>query len=414
MTVQPTVSPEDVGLSSERLGRIPTFFDAGYLATERLPCMATLVARDGEIAHLSTAGVLDRKSGTPIGADTIYRIYSMTKPITSVAAMMCVEDGSLRLDHEVSRYIPAFKDVRVWIGGTPEAPITKEPDRPMLVRDLFLHTSGLTYDFLFQHPVEELYRKTKVVRANHDLETFADILAGIPLIFSPGERWNYSVGVDLLGRLIEIASGQSLDDFFRTRIFEPLGMTDTGFTVPASKTDRFAACYQRNPLDGEISMADKGDASSAYVREGKDPTRLFSGGGGLCSTIGDYFRFCMMIRNGGELDGNRLLSPKTLEFMRQNHLPGGKSIRQMGDKTFSEARMDGNGFGLGWSITTDTVETMQPGSVGTIAWGGLASTFFWIDPEEDIIAIQMTQMIPSSAYPIRPQFQSLVYASIVG
>ncbi|MEO0981889.1 MAG: serine hydrolase domain-containing protein [Pseudomonadota bacterium] len=410
MTFMPLTNPSAVGLSKARLDRIPDFFQS-YLDRKKMPCMATLVSRGGEVAHAEYRGVMDWDDPRPVGPDTIYRIYSMTKPITSVAAMMLFEEGALRLEHEVSRYIPAFKDAKVFDGGTADNPKLRAPDREIQIRDLFTHTSGVTYGFLFQHESDAIYRREKIGQPHETLEQMCDRIAGLPLAFSPGEKWNYGHSIDVLGRIVEVVSGQSLDDFFRDRIFGPLGMIDTDFFVPEDKLDRLMACYRRDPQSGEISLADGAGAASKLYTE--RPT-LLNAGGGLASTMGDYYRFCLMLLRGGELDGVRILSPKTLEFMIQNHLPGGKTIKDMGDKTFSEARMEGNGFGLGWSTITDVVDSMQPGSVGTYSWGGLASTFFWIDPEEELIAIQMTQLMPSGAYPIRPQFQQLVYAAIEG
>lgn len=403
------VDPADAGLNAERLKRIPQYFDS-YIQNRKLPCVAVLVARGGQVAHLSFQGSTEIGAGKPIGEDTIYRIYSMTKPITSVAAMMLFEEGALRLDHEVFRYIPEFQDSMVLAGGTAEKPELRKPDRPILIRDLFLHTSGITYSFLQQGAADAIYRARKIEHPSWkgDLKSFCEAIAQAPLAFSPGDRWNYSNSTDVLGRVVEVASGMSLDEFFRKRIFEPLGMKDTFFSVPQDKIERLMACYSRHPLTGEITQADPGGKASAYSKA----PNVLSGGGGLASTIGDYFTFCKMLGNGGELDGVRILSPKTLEFMTMNHLPGNKTLKDMGDKTFSESRMDGSGFGLGWAVTTDVVATTQPGSVGTFSWGGMASTFFWIDPVEDLIAIQMTQLMPSGAYPIRPQLQQLVYAAI--
>lgn len=399
------IDPADAGLNAERLKRIPEFFQP-YIDKQKLPCVAVLVARGGQVAHLSFQGATEMGGSRPIDENTIYRIYSMTKPITSVAAMMLFEEGTLRLDHEVYRYIPEFQDSMV-LGE--DGKLVK-PARPILVRDLFLHTSGLSYSFLMQGPVDKYYRDNHIehVAWKGDLKSFCEALAKAPLAFSPGDRWNYSNSTDVLGRVVEVASGMSLDQFFQKRIFGPLGMTDTGFTVPEASLDRLMACYRRNPEDGVISLSDAGGAKSVYAKK----PNVFSGGGGLASTIGDYLKFCLMLANGGEYNGVRILSPKTLEYMTMNHLPGGKTLKDMGDKTFSESRMDGSGFGLGWAVTTDVVATMQPGSVGTFSWGGMASTFFWIDPVEDIIAIQMTQLMPSGAYPIRPQLQQLVYAAI--
>ena len=403
------IDPAEAGLSAERLKRIPQYFD-GYIEKRKLPCVAVLVARGGQVAHLSFQGSSEMGAGKPIGEDTIYRIYSMTKPVTSVAAMMLFEEGALRLDHEVFRYIPEFQDAMVFAGGTAEKPDLRKPDRPMTVRDLFLHTSGITYSFLQQGAPDAIYRARKIEHPSWkgDLKSFCEAIAQAPMAFSPGDRWNYSNSTDVLGRVVEVASGMSLDQFFKKKIFEPLGMKDTFFSVPEDKIDRLMACYARNPLTGEITQADAAGKASVYSRA----PNVLSGGGGLASTIGDYFTFCKMLGNGGEIDGVRILSPKTLEFMTMNHLPGNKTLKDMGDRTFSESRMDGSGFGLGWAVTTDVVATTQPGSVGTFSWGGMASTFFWIDPVEDLITIQMTQLMPSGAYPIRPQLQQLVYAAI--
>lgn len=399
------VEPAAAGLNADRLMRIPEFFKP-YIDKQKLPCMATLVARGGQVAHLSFQGATEMGGSRAIDENTIYRIYSMTKPVTSVAAMMLFEEGLLRLDHEVYRYIPEFQDTMVLAD---DGKLVK-PARPMMVRDLFLHTSGLSYSFLMQGAVDKFYRENKLEYSiwQGDLKSFCEALAKAPLVFSPGERWNYSNATDVLGRVVEVASGMSLDAFFQERIFGPLGMTDTGFHVPEGSLDRLMACYRRNPLDGVTSLSDSGGRDSSYARK----PNVLSGGGGLASTIGDYLKFCLMLANGGEFNGARLLSPKTIEYMTMNHLPGGKTLKDMGDKTFSESRMDGSGFGLGWAVTTDVVATMQPGSVGTFSWGGMASTFFWIDPVEDLIAIQMTQLMPSGAYPIRPQLQQLVYAAI--
>jgi CubicO group peptidase (beta-lactamase class C family) len=406
-------APEDVGLNRERLAFIPDYFDKAYISTGKLPCMATMVSRNGQIVHESYLGKTQLEGGSPIGPETIFRIYSMTKPITSVAAMMLHDEGEIRLDHEIARYIPEFAETEVWDGGDLKDYKTRKPDRPMTVRDAFTHTTGVTYGFLFQHEVDALYRREKIGNIGEgEGETLGEMcarIAKLPLVFSPGERWNYGHSTDILGRVVEVASGMSLDVFFRERIFEPLGMVDTDFFVPESKLDRLMACYAKDPVTGKVTMSDGAGADSkAYTAQPK----LLNAGGGLVSTLSDYHRFCLMLLQGGSLEGARLLSPKTVEFMRMNHLPGGKTIKEMGDQTFSEARMEGNGFGLGGSTVVDVAETMTPGSPGTFSWGGLANTFFWIDPVEEVIAIQATQMIPSGCYPIRPQFQQLVYAAI--
>ena len=403
------ISPSDVGLNEDRLKRIPEFFAKSYLDSGKLPCVATLVSRNGQIVHEAYRGRDELNGGNPINADTIFRIYSMTKPITSVAAMMLFEKAKLRLDDPLEKYIPEFADVEVWVKGTIDDYETRKPYRSIQIRDLLTHTSGLTYGFLMQHEVDAMYRREKIARPDESLEEMCKRLAKLPLLFSPGTRWNYSHSTDVLGRVVEVASGQTLDAFFREKIFEPLGMEDTDFFVPEEKLKRLMACYSRDPETGKITESDgKGALSKAYRAQ----PPLLNAGGGLVSTLRDYHRFCLMLLHGGSLDGVRLLSPKTVEFMRLNHLPEGKTIKQMGDKTFSEARMEGNGFGLGGSVIVDVADSMQPGSIGTFSWGGLANTFFWIDYAEELIAIQATQMIPSGCYPLRPQFQQLAYAAI--
>ncbi|MEL7231315.1 MAG: serine hydrolase domain-containing protein [Pseudomonadota bacterium] len=403
----------DVGLNQQRLDHIPDYFETAYLKDGKLPCMATMVSRNGQIVHETYRGNTELDGTTPINADTIFRIYSMTKPITSVAAMMLHDEGIIRLDHEIARFIPEFADTEVWVGGDLLNYETRKTDRPMTVRDAFTHTTGVTYGFLMQHEVDALYRREKIGNLGEgDGETLGEMcarIAKLPLLFSPGDQWNYGHSTDILGRVVEVASGMDLDDFFRERIFGPLGMEDTDFFVPESKLDRLMTCYAKNPLTGEVTVSDPGgSATKAYASRPK----LLNAGGGLVSTLSDYHKFCLMLLHGGSANGHRLLSPKTVEFMRMNHLPDGKTIKEMGDKTFSEARMEGNGFGLGGSTVTNVADTLTPGSVGTLSWGGLANTFFWIDPEEELIAIQATQMIPTGCYPIRPQFQQLVYAAI--
>ena len=401
--------PNEVGLNPDRLAAIPKYFQEGYIDTGKLPCVATLVSRGGEVALEDYSGATEIGGSEHIGPHTIFRIYSMTKPVTSLAAMMLFEEGKLRLEHEVARYIPEFADVEVLEGGDLNTYTTRKPDRAMTVLDLFTHTSGITYGFLMQDLADAIYRKNGVGAPTQSLQELAVACAQAPLAFSPGDRWLYSHAIDVLGAIVERVSGQDLDVFFRERIFEPLGMNDTDFWVPEDKLDRLTTCYQKDPMTGEVSVSDPGKAESkAYKAR---PIQL-NAGGGLVSTLRDYHRFALMLMRGGTLDGARIISPKTWEFMRQNHLPGGRTIKDMGDKTFSEARMEGNGFGLGGSVMVDPVQSMQPGSVGNFAWGGLASTYFWIDPVEEIIGLQATQMIPSSTYPIRPQLQQLVYAAV--
>lgn len=402
-------TPEDVGLNAERLSVIPEFFDTSYVQTGKLPCMATLVSRNGQIVHEAYRGTTELGGNEPISENTIFRIYSMTKPITAVAAMILCEEAAIRLDHPISKYIPEFADVQVWAGGDEGNFETKKPDRAMTVRDAMTHVTGVTYGFLGQHPVDALYRQEEIGRPDETLEDMCKRIAQLPLLFSPGTAWNYGHSTDILGRVIEVASGQTFDTFLRDRILNPLGMVDTDFYVPEDKLERLMACYHRDPLTKQTILVDGAGAGTLAYR--KQPMNL-NPGGGLVSTLRDYHRFCLMLLHGGTLDGARILSPKSVEFMRMNHLPNGQTIKTMGDKTFSEARMDGNGFGIGGSVIVDVAETMMPGSVGTYSWGGLANTFFWIDFAEELIAVQASQLMPSNGYPIRPQFQQLVYASL--
>ncbi len=411
MNVQPQMTtPEEAGMCSKRLGRLPDYFQS-YLDRRKFSGLSMLISRGGKIVHQSHQGVMDWDTEQPIAPDTLFRIYSMTKPITSVALMMLYEEGAFRLEHEVFRYLPEFADIKVFESGNADSFTVRTPDRPIQIRDLMTHTSGLTYDFLVQHPVDKLYRRAKlrgIGAEDMKLETFVHKLAEQPLVFSPGTKWNYSFATDVCGRLVEVLSGQPLDQFFKARIFDPLGMEDTFFRVPQDKAHRLATCYERDPQTKEIRLQDKG-ASSVYL----DDRAFLSGGGGLVSSLGDYHRFCQMLLNGGVLDDQRLLSPTTIEFMTQNHLPGGQSMSEMGDETFSETRMDGSGFGLGFSVVTNPVEAMAPVSEGAFSWGGAASTYFWIDPAEELVGIMMTQLMPSAAYPLRPQFQQLAYAAII-
>ncbi|MEO0754753.1 MAG: serine hydrolase domain-containing protein [Pseudomonadota bacterium] len=416
MDTATAVDPAEMGMNRSRLDAIPQFFDDRYISKGKLPCMATLVARGGEIVHEAYRGTTHLAGdGVPIGPESIFRIYSMTKPVTSLAGMMLIEAGDLRLDHNVSRYIPEFAGIRVWAGGDLDTYETQAPEREINIRDLFLHTSGLTYAFLHQHEVDGLYRRenlgTFANSSEISLKTLCERLAALTLLFSQVARWNYGHSTDVIGRVIVVVSGQALDVFLQDQIFAPLGMTSTGFHVPEAQIDRLTTCYAKDPLSGETSLFDGAGGATGLF---KDPPVWINAGGGLVSTPRDFLAFCQCLLNGGRLGSSRLISPKTWEFMGLNHLPGGATLRDMGDRTFSESRMEGAGFGLGGSVIVDVAASGQAGSLGTFSWGGLANTFFWIDPVEDLIAIQMTQMMPSGCYPIRPQFNALVYAAIDG
>ena len=412
---------EELGFNKARLDQIPEYFSS-YLNQERIPNFVCLVARHGELAHYSHQGFKNIESKEPIDENTIFRIYSMTKPITSVAIMMLYEKGLLRLEHELSRYLPEFANTEVWESGDLNNYKTQPLDNPILLRDLLTHTAGFTYDFMIDskfplgHPVTGLYKKNGLdtyidpeEKIEMNLKKFTEKLSSLPLLFSPGEKWHYSCAIDVLGRVVEVVSGQSLYDFLEENIFEPLEMVDTSFYVEESKHERFSDCYQ-------TLLGSKKKKMTISHKSGEDvfskPRNFLSGGGGLCSTISDYANFCQMLLNKGNYKGTQILSPTTVEFMTLNHLPENQTLQQMGDSSFSETRFDGAGFGLGFSVITDQVGAMMPASLGSFSWGGMASTFFWIDPKEDLFSILLTQLIPSGRYPIRPQAQTLVYAAI--
>ncbi len=401
-------TPESVGLSSERLRRIEAFIQDKYIATGKLPCALTQIWRHGQLAYSSVLGAADVERGTPLRADSLFRIYSMTKPITSIALMMLVEEGKIALDDAVATYIPSWANLGVFQAGVTGAFMTRKPRKAMRVIDLLRHTSGLTYGFQQRTNVDAAYRQLKLdgVNSESGLEDFVNALASVPLEFDPGDAWNYSVSTDVLGYLVQVVSGMPFETFLRTRIFEPLGMIDTGFSVPESQQHRLTACYMLDQRGNVVLQDDP--ASSDFLRE----PATYSGGGGLISTADDYMRFCRMLLNGGELDGARIVSPKTLKLMTLNHLPGGKEIREMSDSPFSETMVDGLGFGLGFAVTIDQARTLNSGSLGEFFWGGMASTGFWIDPVEDLAVVFMTQLMPSSAYPIRRELRTMVYAAM--
>ncbi len=407
-----SATPESVGMSGERLARIDRFLVERYVGAGKLPGAQLLVARDGRVVHQTLLGHADLEAGRPLREDAIVRIYSMTKPITSVAFMMLVEEGKVALDDPVHRFIPSWRNLGVYVGGggglpgTPPGWLTKPTDAPMRMIDLLRHTSGLTYGFQNRTNVDAAYRAFKIDTFERDdgLQGFVDALAAIPLEFSPGTAWNYSVSTDVLGYLVEKISGQRFDQFLHQRIFVPLGMRDTGFFVDEARAARLAQCYVRTP-EGKLTPAQIGS-----FRE--SPTAP-SGGGGLVSTAADYMRFCECLRRGGELDGRRLIGPKTLWLMRQNHLPDGRDLADVSLSMFTEATYKGVGFGLGFAMTTDVARTAVAGSKGEYWWGGAASTAFWVDPVEDICVVLLTQFMPSTLYPIRRELRTMVNAAVI-
>ncbi|HWF76091.1 MAG TPA: serine hydrolase domain-containing protein, partial [Caulobacteraceae bacterium] len=388
--------------------------ERNYIASGKIAGCQVAVARHGHLAYFRSFGQMDRERAKPMADDAIFRIYSMSKPITSVALMSLYERGYFQLNDPVSRFFPSWKDHRVWVSGRGADMKTEAPARPVTMRDMLCHTGGLTYGAQLValgapddgHPVDAAYAEAGVRRGRGEtLMEFMEKLAKVPLRYQPGERWMYSLSTDVCGALVEKISGQRFDKYLQAAIFDPLGMKDTSFVVTPEKLDRFCANYRRAP-DKTLQLI--ADADRDYLNE----PSFFSGGGGLTGTTEDYLRFCEMIRRGGELDGARILGPRTIELMHRNHLKDGKDLTQMAVGGFSETANEGVGFGLGFATTLDTVRS---GSIaaGDFYWGGAASTIFWVDAEEDLTVVFMTQLMPSGAFNFRGQLKSIIYSSIV-
>jgi CubicO group peptidase (beta-lactamase class C family) len=403
------VEAGQVGFDAGRLGRIDRHF-ARYVEDGRLPGWLVLISRRGRIVHLATGGRRDLEADLPVELDTRFRIYSMTKPVTAVAAMQLYEEGAFSLKDPVAAFIPSFADLAVYRDGPAAGPRTEPATRPLLVWHLLTHTAGLTYGFHHAHPVDAMYRSAGFEWAppdGSDLAACCDVWAGLPLLFEPGSEWNYSVASDVLGRVVEVVSGQPLDRFFAERIFGPLGMGDTGFWVEGEAAGKLAALYAAGPDGGRAVRFD-----ALGGRALRRPSCL-DGGGGLVSTAADYHRFTQALLRGGELDGARLLGSRTLAYMARNHLPGGADLESFGRRLFAETTFDGVGYGLGFAVLLDPVANKVLSSAGELAWGGAASTFFFIDPAEQLTAIFMTQLVPSSTHPLRSELRQLVYQALV-
>jgi CubicO group peptidase (beta-lactamase class C family) len=412
-------SPESAGMSTAALARVEQHLKSRYIDAGRFPGTQLMVYRRGKIVHSSSLGYADLERKVPVRDDTIFRIYSMTKPITSIAFMMLVEEGRVAIDEPVHKYIPEWKNLGVFVAGTYPAYLTRPPLRPMQIVDLLRHTSGLTYAFQQRSNVDAGYRERKIgeVVTSGTLDSMIADLAKMPLEFSPGEAWNYSLSTDVIGYLIGNISGMPFEQFLKERMFEPLGMNDTDFYVPADKAHRLAACYSADPpgqttfnaaeRTAMLTLQDD-PAKSSYLA----PPTFYSGGGGLCSTAVDYLTFCRALLNRGELGGVRLLGPKTLALMTTNHLPGGRDLPAMSRSMFAEATYNGMGFGLGFAVSMNPAQMLIAGSPGEYSWGGAAGTAFWIDPAEELITIFMTQVMPSTAFPIRRELRTMIYAAI--
>lgn len=401
--------PDALGFDAARLARIDAFLDERYIQAGRFKGLQILLAREGEPVHFTSMGARG-EDGRPVEADTLFRIASMTKPVTSIAFMMLVEEGKVALDDPVHRVLPEFKGIGIYNGGGGGIPFATRPTaQPMRMIDLLRHTSGLTYGFQNRSNIDLAHREGRLEawHGNLDLDGFVAALGKLPLEFSPGEAWNYSVSTDVLGAVVQRASGMSLDAFFAERIFAPLGMVDTFFHVPPDKLDRLGDCYAFTP-DNPLKLIDKAGGESTWSRA----PMLVSGGGGLVSTSADYHRFCTMLLNGGFLDTARIVSRKTIDLMTMNHLPGGADLASMSRSLFSEAALAGTGFGLGFAVNMDVAKGMVPGSVGEFYWGGMYSTAFFVDPLERITMIFMTQLMPSSTYPVRRELKTLIYSAL--
>ncbi len=400
------VEPEAYGLSSSRLARISSHFDA-YVEDRRLPNWLATVSRGGQLVWSGKGGYRDRERGVAICDDTIWRIYSMTKPITAIAAMMLYEEGCFDLNDEVGRWIEAFKKPRVWVGGTVASPETAPAEHPILVHHLLTHMSGLTYGFQRRHPVDAIYRERGYdfgFANGANLAQAIDDWAAMPLVFEPGMHFNYSVSFDVLGRLIEIWSGQALDVFMKERIFDPLGMRDTQWWCPPEKEDRLAMLYV--PGHGESHPYE--ELANAVLH----PPRLLGGGGGLLSSAYDYDRFMAVLLRGGELDGVRLVSSRTVEFMTANQLPRDADLADVAVDSYGEVDGEGRGFGLSMFVVIDPRRNKSLVTEGSYGWGGAASTVFWVDPLEDLSVAFYSQLLPTGTYPIRREMQQLVYQAL--
>lgn len=406
MELKVDTDAQEVGFDAGRLERIGRHFGR-YVEEGQLPGWLIVVTRGGRVAHLSTCGHADVEAGRPVEVDTLWRLFSMTKPVTSVAAMMLFEEGTFDLTDPIARWLPEFAEPRVYVKGSALNPLTEPAIEPIRVWHLLTHTSGLSYGFHHAHPIDAMYRAAGFewgTPPGLDLAGCVEQWARLPLVFQPGSEWNYSVSSDVLGRLVEVVSGQPLDEFFSQRIFAPLGMNDTSFGTDG---EGLAALYVPQPGTRKAVRHDEFGAT------GRGRPDCLSGGGGLVSTAADYHRFTQFLLRRGELEGVRLLSPRTVALMTSNHLPGDVDLEAYGRPLFAEMPFNGYGFGLGFSVLRDAVKAKTLSSPGEFAWGGAASTAFWVDPAEEVTAMFFTQLLPSSTHPIRQHLRQLVYQALV-
>jgi len=405
------IDPVSAGFDANRLNRITAHLNNSYIDTGKIAGCQVLVARRGHVAYSKSLGMMDRERNIPMRDDAIFRIYSMTKPVTAVALMQLFEQGLFQLNDPVHRVIPEWRELKEYVSGEGVTMQTRPAQKHITFRHLLTHTAGLTYGGgpIFSanlHPVDVVYRTLGIsTSSSESLHDFVKKLARAPLRYTPGEKWMYSLASDVCGYLVEALSGKPFDRYLQEHIFAPLGMKDTSFVIAPDKLDRFTACYERAADKSLLLQDDPLKSSYANIRP------FFAGGSGLISTAADYYRFCNMLRCGGKLDGQRILGPRTVELMVMNHLPEGRDLTQLAIGAFSEVAYAGTGFGLGLASTLNQVAAGSFGS-GDFYWGGMASTIFWVDPKEDMVVIFMTQLIPSATFNFRGQLKNIIYSAI--
>ena len=399
----PRVQPEEVGLSSDALARIAPALRA-HTESGRLPGIVFAVARHGKLVQLDALGSMDIAGNVPMRTDAVFRIYSMTKAVTGAAVAQLVERGKIHLDDPVSKYIPAFADVRVFVGGSATNPVLRAPTRPITIAHLLTHSAGLTYGAFGNTPVDSIYRSAGLLDPTRTIGQFADRIARLPLLSDPGTRWNYSMAMDVLGRVVEVASGKRFDRYLEDELFKPLNMRETGFHATAAMQGRIATIYTRGPNGALVPDAEL--LGDGY----REHDTVFAGGQGLLSTMADYLRFTQMLLNGGTLNGKRVLAQSSVDMMMRNHLPA--ELSPIAPPPLGNKR--GYGQGFGGVVMLDSVAAGLPTSPGVYQWCGYAGTYFWIDRAKELIGMVWMQLYAGCPHPIERQFQQLVYGAIVG
>lgn len=407
--MSPVADPAALGFDPGRLAAVRDHVIERYVAPGSLAGVGILVGRGGEVVHADAIGQADVASGVPLRRDTIHRIYSMTKPITTAGLLTLVEEGAVALDDPVGDHLPELADVEVFVDGDHERYTTRPPSRPVTVADLLTHVGGFSYGFAEDHPVDELYRRRRIQApgGRRSLAELVEALGELPLVSDPGRRWRYSISTDVVGRLCEVLSGRTLDRFLAERVTGPLAMADTAFEVTGDRVERLGACYGWTSFD-PLMLVDPAGAESEWASQ----PRLLSGGGGMVSTLDDYHRFCAMVLGGGELDGTRVLTPGSVALMTTNRLAGGADLEALGAADGGEADTAGRGFGYGFSVLLDPARAGGRGSVGELTWGGSATTAFWIDPTTGVDLVVCAQLLSEGAHPVRDEIRALVLDAV--